>query len=79
MPAKSHGYGPRLHDFRHHLAVDTLIGWYRAGVDIDQHLPELSAYLGHTHVTDTYWYLSAVPELLGVATARVEKNGGRFA
>jgi integrase len=69
--------GPRLHDLRHRLAVDTLLRWYRAGVDVERHLPELSTYLGHRHVADTYWYLSAVPELLRLAAARLEARGGR--
>jgi len=68
--------GPRLHDFRHRLAVKTLIGWYRRGVDVEARLPVLSTYLGHGHVTDTYWYLSAVPELLRLAAERLERRGG---
>jgi len=69
--------GPRLHDFRHRLAVTTLLRWYRAGVDVERRLPALSTYLGHRHVADTYWYLSAVPELLRLAAARLETRGGR--
>lgn len=68
--------GPRLHDFRHRLAVKTLIGWYRRGVDVERRLPVLSTYLGHGHVTDTYWYLTAVPELLRLAAKRLEARGG---
>lgn len=70
--------GPRLHDFRHRLAVTTLLRWYRAGMDVERHLPALSTYLGHRHVADTYWYLSAVPELLRLAAARLEARGGRW-
>jgi len=69
--------GPRLHDFRHRLAVTTLLRWYRAGMDVERHLPALSTYLGHGHVADTYWYVSAVPELLRLAAARLEARGGR--
>ena len=72
-PKDSHG--PRLHDLRHRFAVQTLLGWYRAGFNVEQHLPELSAYLGHAHVNDTYWYISAVPELLQLATLRLEDKG----
>jgi integrase len=64
--------GPRPHDFRHAFAVKTLISWYRAGLDVERQMPLLSTYLGHTHVADTYWYLSAAPELLGLAAARLE-------
>jgi site-specific recombinase XerD len=65
-------YGPRLHDLRHRFAISTLLHWYRSGVDIEQHLPELATYLGHAHVNDTYWYLSATPELLALAAQRCE-------
>ncbi len=71
-------HGPRLHDLRHRFAVQTLLGWYRAGLNVEQHLPELSAYLGHAHVNDTYWYISAVPELLHLATLRLEDKGGKL-
>jgi integrase len=70
--------GPRLHDFRHRFAIKTLLQWYRDGQDVEHHLPELATYLGHTHVADTYWYLTAVPELLQLAAQRVEQaKGGR--
>jgi integrase len=67
-------HGPRLHDFRHRFAVETLVRWYRAGHDAERRLPILATYLGHAHVTDTYWYLSACPELLGLARARLERR-----
>ena len=38
--------------------------WYRSGADVERRLPVLSTYLGHVHVADTYWYLSACPELM---------------
>jgi integrase len=68
-------YGPRLHDLRHRFAVQTLLRWYRTDIDVERHLPELSTYLGHVHVADTYWYISAVPELLQLATLRLEQRG----
>ncbi len=71
-PADSHG--PRLHDFRHRFAVEVLLRWYREGVDVERHLPELSTYLGHVKVSDTYWYLSATPELLQLAMNRLEHS-----
>jgi integrase len=74
----SDSYGPRLHDFRHRFAVQTLLRWYRGGINVERHLPELSTYLGHVHVADTYWYISAVPELLRLATLRLEEKGGRL-
>jgi integrase len=70
----SDSFGPRLHDLRHRFAVTTLLHWYRTGVDVEQRLPVLSTYLGHAHVTDTYWYLSAIPELLALTKDRLEKR-----
>ncbi len=69
-------HGPRLHDFRHRFAVQTLLRWYRSGEDVERRLPVLSTYLGHVHVADTYWYLSACPELMGLAVARLEQRWG---
>lgn len=71
-PADS--YGPRLHDLRHRFAVEALLRWYRQGADVERHLPELSTYLGHVKVADTYWYLSATPELLQLALDRLEHS-----
>jgi integrase len=67
-------HGPRLHDFRHRFAVETLMGWYRSGEDAERRQPVLSTYLGHVHVSDTYWYLSAHPQLMALAMARVERR-----
>jgi integrase len=69
-PQASHG--PRLHDFRHRFALEILLGWYRSGREVERLLPVLSTYLGHVHVSDTYWYLTACPELMGLAVKRVE-------
>jgi len=62
------GHGPRLQDFRHTFATRTLLNWYRVGVNVERELPTLSTYLGHSDVTHTYWYFSADPELLQLAT-----------
>ena len=67
-------HGPRLHDFRHRFAVETLLGWYRSGEDVERRLPVLSTYLGHVHVSDTYWYLSAHPALMNLAMTRLEQR-----
>jgi integrase/recombinase XerD len=63
---------PRIHDLRHSFAVATLAGWYRAGEDVSALLPRLSTYLGHRDPVSTYWYLSAAPELLALAAARLQ-------
>jgi integrase/recombinase XerD len=62
---------PRIHDLRHRFAVQTLIDWHRSGVNIDEHIPTLSTYLGHVSPADTYWYLSASPELMALAADRL--------
>ena len=60
-------HGPRLHDFRHRFAVETLLRWYRSGEEVNRRMPVLSTYLGHSNVTGTYWYLSNTPELMAAA------------
>ncbi len=63
---------PRLHDLRHSFAVHCVIGWYRNGLDVERRLPLLSTYLGHIEPSSTYWYLSAVPELLELIADRLD-------
>lgn len=65
---------PRLHDLRHSFAVRILLGWYRTGVEVEPRLPLLSTWLGHTGPASTYWYLTAVPELLSLAADRLEEH-----
>jgi integrase len=67
---------PRVHDLRHGFAVRTLVNWQRSQVSVDRHLPTLSGYLGHVAPSDTYWYLSAVPELMELAASRLEARFG---
>ncbi|CAN5447263.1 tyrosine-type recombinase/integrase [soil metagenome] len=72
---KPGGYvGARLHDFRHVFAIETMKRWYRSGEDVERRLPVLSAYLGHVHVSDTYWYLTACPELMGQSVNLLEQR-----
>lgn len=63
---------PTLHGLRHSFAVTTLLESYRSGADVQARLPLLSTYLGHVAPADTYWYLSAAPELLALANQRLE-------
>lgn len=76
LTPRSAGCRPRIHDIRHTFAVDTLISWYRADVEVAPRLPLLSTYLGHVHPKDTYWYLTAAPELLQIAAGRLERSQG---
>jgi integrase len=70
------GLPPRAHDFRHSFAVNSLIRWYRSGVDVSAKLPFLSAYLGHVKITDTYHYLHFVEPLRTLASARFNEAYG---
>jgi integrase/recombinase XerD len=71
---KSPNKGPRIHDLRHRFAVQTMLRWYQNGDDVERKLPVLSTYLGHVHVSDTYWYLTAYPELMGHVIKRLEQR-----
>ena len=64
---------PRIHDLRHSFAVSTIAGGYRTD-DPGSRLAILSTYLGHAGPGDTYWYLSAAPELLALAGERLERH-----
>lgn len=74
VKGRGRGPGPRIHDLRHRFAAGTLIRWYRSGLDVEREIPKLATYLGHVHLNDTYWYLEAVPELLQLATERLEQG-----
>ena len=69
---------PRIHDLRHTFALNTLLSWYKAGVNVESRLPLLSTYLGHVCPTNTYWYLTATPELLRLAAERRESVRGEL-
>jgi integrase/recombinase XerD len=64
---------PRVYDLRHSFATRRLLQWYADGVDVHAALPSLSTYLGHVKVSDTYWYLSAIPELMAITAGRFEQ------
>lgn len=63
-----------LGDLRHTFAVNTLLSWYRAGIDVQRQLPVLSAYLGHVNPAQTYWYLQGTPELMALIAGRLERS-----
>ena len=64
LRGSSGGGGPRIHDLRHTFAVRSLEGCSSDGAAVSRHIVGLSTYLGHAHVTDTYWYLQASPALM---------------
>jgi integrase len=63
----------RLHDFRHSFIVRSMLHFYTQGVDIDSAILALSTYVGHAKVSDTYWYLTGIPELMAIATERFQR------
>lgn len=63
-------HAPRIHDLRHTFVVRRIAQWQAQGVDVDQAILSLSTYVGHAEVGNTYWYLSAAPELMAGAAAR---------
>jgi integrase len=65
---------PRLHDLRHTFATGHMVAAYTHGDNPARTLGLLSTWLGHTAVENTYWYLSAVPELLAAAARRLERD-----
>lgn len=67
---------PRIYDLRHTFTCRNVERWYAQGLDIDCHILALSTYLGHTKITDTYWYLTATPDLLAKAAERLEQRQG---
>lgn len=63
---------PRIHDLRHRMVVRRIQSWDAAHADVDAKIAVLATYLGHVQVTDVYWYLSAVPELMSITANRFE-------
>jgi integrase len=64
--------GPRIHDLRHAFVVRRVMLWHGQGMNVDQAMLALSTYVGHANVTNTYWYLTGVPELMAVAAGKFE-------
>ena len=75
LPVRA-GRSPRLHDFRHTFATQTMIDAYRSDRDPARTLTLLSVWLGHSNPADTYWYLQAAPEIAAVAARRLEPSRG---
>lgn len=67
---------PRIHDLRHTMAVRRLQRWRESGQSIDHAMFWLCTYLGHAKISDTYWYLSGIPELMDTIGARFERFVG---
>jgi integrase len=68
---------PRIHDIRHTFVCRRVQRWYEEGVDVNRNILALSTYLGHAKVSDTYWYITATPELMAIASRRLEQLAPR--
>jgi integrase len=68
---------PRIHDLRHTFAVRCLLRWSHAGLEVEGQMLALATYLGHAKVTDPFWYLSAVPELMAITAQGFERFARR--
>lgn len=60
----------RLHDLRHTFIVRSTLRFYEQGIDVDRAILALSTYVGHSKVSDTYWYFTGIPELMAIAAER---------
>jgi len=65
---------PRIHDLRHTFICRRVLVWHKQGADIDNAMLALATYVGHAKVSDTYWYLTGVPELMALAGSRFETS-----
>lgn len=66
------GRWPRLYDLRHTFVCHRLLTWYQTGDPIEPKIPYLASYLGHRKISSTYWYLTAIPELMNLTASRFE-------
>lgn len=64
---------PRIHDLRHSFICHRVQQWYQQGINVDHAILALSTYVGHTKVTDTYWYLTGIPDLMAIVSRKFER------
>jgi integrase len=73
IPHGGRGHGPRVHDLRHSMAVNNLRSWFARGEDAGALLPVLQAYMGHSTIADTDYYLRLTAESYPHITARLQQ------
>ena len=76
IPHGGRGHGPRVHDLRHTMAVNNLRSWFAAGEDVGALLPVLQAYMGHSSIADTDYYLRLTAESYPHITAAIQRAYG---
>lgn len=65
--------GPRIHDLRHTFAVRCIERWYADGRDVQNLLPRLATYMGHSSISSTQYYLTITEAILHRAADRFER------
>jgi len=78
LNAKSQGKMPRVYDLRHTFVCHRLLSWYKQGVDVHKVMPYLSTYLGHVKISDTYWYITGIPELMKIVSKRFKNYADNY-
>lgn len=63
IPHQGQGKGPRVHDFRHTFAVNSLQKSIQAGIDPYVSMPVLMAYMGHSKLSSTEYYLRLTADI----------------
>jgi integrase/recombinase XerD len=76
IPHGGRGHGPRVHDLRHTMAVNNLRSWFTRGEDVGALLPVLQAYMGHSSIADTDYYLRLTAESYPHITAQIQRAFG---
>lgn len=71
---QNNGRQPRLYDMRHTFICNRVLAWYEADENINCLMPQLSQYIGHKKVSDTYWYIQSIPALMNAAASRFEHH-----
>jgi len=76
IPHGGRAHGPRVHDLRHTMAVNNVRSWFARGEDVGALLPVLQAYMGHSSIADTDYYLRLTAESYPHIIARVQHAFG---
>jgi len=69
---------PRVYDFHHTFVCHRLLSWYEQGIDVYKVIPYLSTYLGHVKISDTYWYITGIPELMKIVSDRFDNYTNNY-
>lgn len=64
LDSPPNGRRPRVNDLRHHFACNALLACPEGRDNVGRHMVALSTYMGHSQISDTYWYLESIPELM---------------